>query len=85
MVTTRELRSRIVDTIGDGQLEPLRVELVIEMCRFVLVEVPDLGLPHVGRTVRTALQLLLSEAVRELSAGERDALARACEVLAVRS
>ncbi|GAA4813163.1 hypothetical protein ACFQ0K_05280 [Nocardioides caeni] len=84
MVTTRELRSRVVDTIAETPLEPLRVELVIELCRWALTDVPDLDLPHLGRTTRAAVQLLLAEAVPELPASARDELARACEVIAVR-
>ncbi|TWG95076.1 hypothetical protein L615_000500000200 [Nocardioides sp. J9] len=84
MVTARELRSKVVDTIDGAPLEPLRIELVIELCRWTLAEVPALGLPHLGRTTRTALQLLLAEAVPELPAGARDELARSCEVVAVR-
>lgn len=83
MASSRELRNRVVDTL-DAPLEPLRVELVIEMLRWALTEVPDLGLPHVGRTVRSAVQMLLADAVPELAVESRDRLARACEVIAVR-
>ncbi len=84
MITTRELRSQVVAAVEGHGLEPLRVELTVELCRWALADVPELGVPHLGRTVRTALQLMLAEAVPELTPEVRNDLARACEVIAVR-
>lgn len=84
MTAALVLEIRLYETVSRAGLRAAERDLAVDLCREVVGMVPDLGLPHRGRTARTAVQLLLSQTLPGLERSVRDDLARLCEVAVVR-
>lgn len=59
-------------------------DLVVDLCIDAVAIALDVDIEHRGRTARSAVHLLLGEAVPHLPAGTRGDLARLCELVVVR-
>ncbi|WP_370288939.1 hypothetical protein [Nocardioides sp.] len=67
-----------------SRLDDVERALGVALCRDIVSMVPDLGLPHRGRTARDAVHLLVGTALPQLDPRLRGELARLCEVAVVR-
>lgn len=59
-------------------------DLIVDLCIDAVGIALDVDVAHRGRTARSAVQLLLAEAVPHLPAANRGELARLCELVVVR-
>ncbi|NYJ00053.1 hypothetical protein HNR19_000751 [Nocardioides thalensis] len=59
-------------------------DLIVDLCIDAVAIALDVDVSHRGRTARSAVQLLLAEAVPHLPADNRGELARLCELVVVR-
>lgn len=53
---------------------------VVDVCASIVEECQSLEIPHRGRAVRSAVQLMTGEMIPSLDKAVRDDLARLCEV-----
>ncbi|TNM40449.1 hypothetical protein FHP29_10370 [Nocardioides albidus] len=84
MSALHTLDVRLYEALAGAGLSATERDRVIDLCDFVVDMVPGSGLPHPGRTTRTAVHLLVGETVPALDAQVRGDIARLCEVAVVR-
>ena len=53
---------------------------LVDVCASIVTECEELEIPHRGRAVRSAVQLMTTEMTPSLDPSIRDDLARLCEV-----
>ncbi|GAA3546098.1 hypothetical protein [Nocardioides daeguensis] len=84
MSAPHTLDVRLHEELAGAGLSAAERDRVVDLCDFVVAMVPGSGLPHPARTTRSAVHLLVGTDVPALDAQVRGAIARLCEVAAVR-
>lgn len=84
MSVLHTLDVRLYEALAGAGLTAEERDRVIDLCEFVVAMVPGSGLPHPARTTRSAVHLLVGTDVPALDLQVRGAIARLCEVAAVR-
>lgn len=84
MSALHTLDVHLFEALAGARLPAAERDQVIDVCEFVVGLVPELDVPHPGRTTRSAVHLLLDDLALSLDARVRGDLARLCEVAVVR-
>lgn len=78
------LDARLYEALADAGLPGEAREHVVDLCTAAVAIALDLGLPHPGRTARSAVQLLVGTELA-LDPATLGDIARLCEVAVVRA
>ncbi|MFC7504553.1 hypothetical protein ACOACQ_07720 [Nocardioides sp. CPCC 206347] len=84
MSALHTLDVRLYEVLAGARLPAAERDQVIDLCEYVVGLIPELDLPHPGRTTRSAVHLLLDDLTTSLDVRVRGDLARLCEVAVVR-
>lgn len=84
MSALHTLDVHLFEALAGARLPAAERDQVLDVCEFVVGLVPELDVPHPGRTTRSAVHLLLDDLALSLDVRVRGDLARLCEVAVVR-